>query len=76
MALFCFQQVIIRNRHLKEQVDHIRQIMWDINTMLSMRKDWKAAIRSVHKLFLQEYNILSNDKGNRTRLKEIVNKDW
>jgi len=33
------EQVLARNRHLKETIDHLRQIVWDVNTMLSMRKD-------------------------------------
>ncbi|CAG7728595.1 unnamed protein product [Allacma fusca] len=33
------EQLVLRNRHLKETVDHLRHIIWDINTMLAMRKE-------------------------------------
>jgi len=32
-------QVMLRNRHLKDTIDHLRQIIWDVNTMLAMRKE-------------------------------------
>ncbi|ODN06162.1 Mediator of RNA polymerase II transcription subunit 30 [Orchesella cincta] len=31
--------VVVRNRHLKDTIDHLRTIIWDVNTMLSMRKE-------------------------------------
>jgi len=33
------EQLLIRNRHLRDTVDHLRQIIWDVNTMLAMRKE-------------------------------------
>lgn len=36
--IFSFQQVILKNRHLKEIIDHLRRIISEINTMLSMRR--------------------------------------
>ena len=32
------EQVIMKNRQLKDIIDQLRQIMWEINTMLSMRR--------------------------------------
>lgn len=32
------EQVILKNRHLKEVIDHLRRIIWEINTMLTMRR--------------------------------------
>ncbi|XP_067011181.2 mediator of RNA polymerase II transcription subunit 30 [Anabrus simplex] len=32
------EQVILKNRHLKEIIDHMRRIIWEINTMLTMRR--------------------------------------
>ncbi|XP_014482069.1 PREDICTED: mediator of RNA polymerase II transcription subunit 30 [Dinoponera quadriceps] len=32
------EQVILKNRHLKEIIDHLRRIISEINTMLSMRR--------------------------------------
>lgn len=32
------EQVILKNRQLKEVIDHLRRIIWEINTMLTMRK--------------------------------------
>ena len=32
------EQVVLKNRHLKEIIDHLRRIIWEINTMLSMRR--------------------------------------
>ncbi|GLG95399.1 Mediator of RNA polymerase II transcription subunit 30 [Gryllus bimaculatus] len=32
------EQVILKNRHLKEIIDHLRRIIWEINTMLTMRR--------------------------------------
>lgn len=32
------EQVILKNRHLKEVIDHMRRIIWEINTMLTMRR--------------------------------------
>ena len=31
------QQLVLKNRQLKEIIDQIRNIIWEINTMLSMR---------------------------------------
>lgn len=31
-------QIILKNQQLKEIIDHIRRIIWEINTMLTMRK--------------------------------------
>lgn len=33
-----FQQVVLKNRHLKEIIDHLRRIISEINTMLNMRR--------------------------------------
>ena len=33
-----YEQVVLKNRHLKEIIDHLRRIIWEINTMLTMRK--------------------------------------
>ena len=35
-----FQQVILKNMHLKEIINHLRRIIWEINTMLTMRRSW------------------------------------
>ncbi|KAG5894339.1 hypothetical protein JTB14_004383 [Gonioctena quinquepunctata] len=32
------EQVVLKNKQLKEVVDHLRRIIWEINTMLTMRK--------------------------------------
>ncbi|XP_057667151.1 mediator of RNA polymerase II transcription subunit 30 isoform X3 [Diorhabda carinulata] len=32
------EQVILKNKQLKEVIDHLRRIIWEINTMLTMRK--------------------------------------
>lgn len=32
------EQVILKNKQLKEVIDHLRRIVWEINTMLTMRK--------------------------------------
>ncbi|KAI5749331.1 hypothetical protein M8J76_006500 [Diaphorina citri] len=32
------EQVILKNRHLKEIIDSLRRIIWEINTMLTMRR--------------------------------------
>lgn len=32
------EQVILKNRQLKEVIDHLRRIIWEINTMLAMRR--------------------------------------
>lgn len=32
------EQVAMKNKHLKEIVDHLRRIIWEINTMLAMRR--------------------------------------
>ncbi|RWS27904.1 mediator of RNA polymerase II transcription subunit 30-like isoform X1 [Leptotrombidium deliense] len=32
------EQLRIRNRHIKELIDNLRSIVWEINTMLAMRK--------------------------------------
>lgn len=34
----CSDQLRLRNRKLKESIDMLRDIVWDINTMLAMRK--------------------------------------
>ncbi|KAH7968848.1 hypothetical protein HPB52_011727 [Rhipicephalus sanguineus] len=31
-------QVVLKNRQLKEVIDALRNIIWEINTMLAMRK--------------------------------------
>lgn len=31
------QQITIKNRHLKDIIDQMRNIIWEINTMLAMR---------------------------------------
>lgn len=33
-----YEQVVMKNRHLKEIIDRLRRIIWEINTMLTMRK--------------------------------------
>lgn len=38
--VFFLQQVISKNRHLKEIIDHLRRIISEINTMLNMRRSW------------------------------------
>lgn len=38
VIFFSLQQVILKNRHLKEIIDHLRRIIWEINTMLTMRR--------------------------------------
>jgi len=35
---FLFQQVVLKNRHIKEIIDHLRRIISEINTMLNMRR--------------------------------------
>ena len=32
------QQITFKNRHLKDIIDQMRNIIWEINTMLAMRK--------------------------------------
>ncbi|XP_066153932.1 mediator of RNA polymerase II transcription subunit 30 [Euwallacea fornicatus] len=32
------EQVVLKNKQLKEVIDHLRRIVWEINTMLTMRK--------------------------------------
>lgn len=32
------EQVVLKNRQLKEVIDHLRRIIWEINTMLNMRR--------------------------------------
>lgn len=32
------EQVVLKNRHLKEIIDSLRRIIWEINTMLTMRR--------------------------------------
>ncbi|XP_030762332.1 mediator of RNA polymerase II transcription subunit 30 [Sitophilus oryzae] len=32
------EQVVLKNKQLKEIIDHLRRIVWEINTMLTMRK--------------------------------------
>lgn len=32
------EQVILKNKQLKEVIDHLRRIIWEINTMLTMRR--------------------------------------
>ncbi|KAJ8984276.1 hypothetical protein NQ317_009760 [Molorchus minor] len=32
------EQVVLKNKQLKEVIDHLRRIIWEINTMLTMRK--------------------------------------
>jgi len=32
------EQVVLKNRQLKEVIDHLRRIIWEINTMLTMRR--------------------------------------
>ncbi|XP_063228681.1 mediator of RNA polymerase II transcription subunit 30-like [Bacillus rossius redtenbacheri] len=31
-------QVVVKNKHLKEIIDHLRRMIWEINTMLTMRR--------------------------------------
>ena len=31
------QQLVAKNRHIKEIIDQMRNIIWEINTMLAMR---------------------------------------
>uniref|UniRef100_A0A0K2UB68 Mediator of RNA polymerase II transcription subunit 30 n=1 Tax=Lepeophtheirus salmonis TaxID=72036 RepID=A0A0K2UB68_LEPSM len=33
------QQLVMRNRHIKEIIDQMRNIIWEINTMLAMRDE-------------------------------------
>lgn len=32
------EQVVLKNKQLKEVIDHLRRIIWEINTMLTMRR--------------------------------------
>ncbi|KAJ8949113.1 hypothetical protein NQ318_012861 [Aromia moschata] len=32
------KKVVLKNKQLKEVIDHLRRIIWEINTMLTMRK--------------------------------------
>ena len=32
------QQITLKNRHLKDVIDQMRNIIWEINTMLAIRK--------------------------------------
>ena len=32
------QQITLKNRHLKDIIDQMRNIIWEINTMLAMRR--------------------------------------
>ena len=32
------QQITVKNRHLKDIIDQMRNIIWEINTMLAIRK--------------------------------------
>lgn len=32
------EQVILKNKQLKDVIDHLRRIIWEINTMLTMRR--------------------------------------
>lgn len=32
------EQVVLKNKQLKEVIDHMRRIIWEINTMLTMRR--------------------------------------
>uniref|UniRef100_T1HRZ6 Mediator of RNA polymerase II transcription subunit 30 n=3 Tax=Rhodnius TaxID=13248 RepID=T1HRZ6_RHOPR len=32
------EQVVLKNRQLKEVIDNLRRIIWEINTMLTMRR--------------------------------------
>lgn len=32
------EQVVLKNKQLKEVIDHLRRIIWEINTMLAMRR--------------------------------------
>nr|CAH7740137.1 unnamed protein product [Callosobruchus chinensis] len=32
------EQVVLKNKQLKEVIDHLRRIIWEINTMLDMKK--------------------------------------
>ena len=36
--LICLQQVRHKNQQLKEIIDQIRTIIWEINTMITMRR--------------------------------------
>ena len=31
------QQLVLKNKHIKEIIDQMRNIIWEINTMLAMR---------------------------------------
>jgi len=33
-----YEQILVKNRHLQEIMDYMRSIMWEINTMLMMRR--------------------------------------
>jgi mediator of RNA polymerase II transcription subunit 30 len=32
------EQVILKNKQLKDVIDHLRRMIWEINTMLTMRR--------------------------------------
>ena len=33
-----YDQILVKNRHLQEIMDYVRSIIWEINTMLLMRR--------------------------------------
>ena len=35
-----YDQILAKNRHLQEIMDYMRSIIWEINTMLMMRRPW------------------------------------
>ena len=37
------QQLVVKNKHIKEIIDQMRNIIWEINTMLAMR--WIQSIK-------------------------------
>ena len=41
------QQVRLKNQHLKEIIDQIRTIIWEINTMITMRRTWLSVLLCV-----------------------------
>lgn len=38
MYKYFFQSIILKNRHLKDIIDHMRRIISEINTMMMMRR--------------------------------------
>jgi len=41
------ETVATKNRILKDIIDHMRRIIWEINTMLMMRRSWIEIYRNL-----------------------------